>query len=73
MIGIEDSPYTYDYKDHYKILPMLHNLYKDETRIKTGIAVPEEFYYSSETNERWMKVETLREWVINYKKLMNNK
>jgi len=36
MIGSEDSPFTYEYKDYYKILPAIHNWNKDLNRISNG-------------------------------------
>ena len=33
MIGIEDAPYTYEYPDHFKILPSIHDWDKDPERI----------------------------------------
>ena len=36
MIGIEDSPFTYEYKTFYKILPMINDWHKDKRRIKEG-------------------------------------
>ena len=47
MIGSEDSYYTYEYRDYFKILPKINNWDKDSQRIKKGIKVPEGFIYSS--------------------------
>ena len=63
MIGVEDAPHTYAYKDHYKILPMIHNWSNDKTRIRNGVKVSENFTYTSDNNHDWMSVETLREWI----------
>ena len=63
MISEEDSPYTYEYADYYKILPSIHEWYSDENRIKEGTRVPEGFSYSSDKNGEWMEVKSLREWV----------
>ncbi len=63
MIGMEDAPYTYAYKDHYKILPMIHNWFADPSRIKDGVRVEDGFTYTSDNNTEWMDVETLRTWV----------
>ena len=35
MIGTEDSIYTFEYEDYYKILPSLFNWSKDKKRMKT--------------------------------------
>jgi len=66
MIGIEDAPYTYEYAEHFKILPMLHNFYKDPDRIKDGKSVSDDFQYASNSNKEWMTVETLSKWISNF-------
>ena len=63
MIGEDDAYYTYEYNDHYKILPAINNWDKSTARIKNGKLVPEGFSYSSNTNPEWMSVEALRSWV----------
>ena len=63
MSGIEDAPYTYEYKDHYKILPAIHNWNHDAERIKDGKLVAPDFEYSSDTNTEWMNMETLKTWI----------
>ena len=67
MIGLEDSPYTYEYADHYKILPMIHNWHNDPIRIKNGKRVNEDFIYSSDNNSDWMTIEFLSQWIKNNK------
>jgi len=63
MIGIEDALYTYEYPDHFKILPALHNWYKDLGRIGTGKKVCENFVYSSDSNLQKMTIDTLKNWI----------
>lgn len=63
MIGEEDVPYTYEYDDHYKILPAINNWHADPKRIKNGRKVPDDFVYRSDTNQDWMDRETLRAWI----------
>ena len=63
MIGIEDAPHTYEYDEHFKILPAIHNWSKDPNRIKDGQAVPEDFIYSSDNNKEWMNAEDLSLWI----------
>ena len=63
MIGFEDAPCTYGYKDHYKILPMIHDWYNDPLRIKDGIKVANDFVYSSDNNVEWMSIEQLNQWI----------
>lgn len=63
MISPEDSYHTYEYDDHYKILPAINGWSIDEKRIKGGKLVPEGFSYTSDNNSDWMQIETLRQWI----------
>jgi UDP-N-acetylglucosamine 4,6-dehydratase (inverting) len=63
MISGEDAPYTYEYAEHYKILPAIHCWCDDPRRIKDGRKVPGDFTYCSDNNSDWMAIETLREWI----------
>ena len=65
MIGPEDALHTYEYPDHYKILPAINKWSKDPERINGGKLVAPEFTYSSDNNVDWMKVDTLRTWISN--------
>ena len=70
MIGIEDSYTTFEYKDHFKILPQLNNWAIDKKRIKQGKKVKEGFIYSSEDNPDWMTKTYLKNWIKYNKKLI---
>jgi UDP-N-acetylglucosamine 4,6-dehydratase (inverting) len=72
MIGVEDSRYTYDYKDHFKILPQICNWGPFEKMIKDGKPVPENFCYTSDHNTEWMSIEQLREWIEKNKDKVGN-
>ena len=63
MIGLEDSNYTYEYSDHYKILPQINNWANDSKRIKKGVKVPKDFMYNSQTNPEWMTKQQLKSWI----------
>jgi len=63
MIGFEDAPYTYEYKEHFKILPQIHEWCNDIHRIKDGALVPDGFSYSSDNNKEWMTIEELKKWI----------
>lgn len=63
MIGIEDAPFTFEYDEHFKILPSINDWATSKERIKNGKKVDPEFVYSSETNEEWMSREELSNWV----------
>jgi len=63
MIGIEDAPYTYEYKNYFKILPTINSWSDDPHRQKDGKKVPENFIYSSDNNSQWMTIEALCAWI----------
>jgi UDP-N-acetylglucosamine 4,6-dehydratase len=63
MIGPEDALHTYEYAEHYKILPAIHNWSQDPGRINGGRKVASDFTYCSDNNADWMSVDTLRAWI----------
>jgi len=65
MIGEEDASSTFSYDGYYKILPQINNWDKDYDRIRGGLPVGEDFYYSSENNDEWMMREELKLWFDN--------
>jgi UDP-N-acetylglucosamine 4,6-dehydratase (inverting) len=68
MISPEDSYYTYEYDDYYKILPAINSWYLDKNRVQEGKKVPENFSYTSDNNSDWMNISNLKEWIENNKK-----
>jgi UDP-N-acetylglucosamine 4,6-dehydratase len=67
MIGAEDSPFTYEYDEHYKILPAIHNWSNDPLRIGQGKLVSSDFIYSSDNNKEWMSRDDLSAWIAQNK------
>tara|TARA_B100001057_G_C22648289_1_gene871044 strand:- start:21 stop:1019 length:999 start_codon:yes stop_codon:yes gene_type:complete len=65
MIGAEDSFSTYEYDDHFKILPTINDWSLDPDRIKDGKKVADDFIYDSGQNSEWMSIEEVQEWVKN--------
>ena len=63
MIGIEEALYTYEYYEHLKILPSIHDWSLDKERIKDGKKVSSDFSYTSDNNPDWMTKEELTEWI----------
>ncbi len=63
MIGAEDAHFTYEYPEHYKILPQINNWDQDSNRIKDGKKVPEGFVYASDNNAEWMTDAELKTWI----------
>ena len=72
MIGPEDALYTYEYKGHFKILPSINDWSNDPERIGDGIKVEPDFMYCSDTNEDWMEISELQNWIeLNKDKIGN--
>jgi UDP-N-acetylglucosamine 4,6-dehydratase len=72
MIGIEDALYTYEYPEHFKILPAIHDWSNDPARIQDGVKVLEDFVYSSDNNKAWMNITALQRWIeVNKDKIGN--
>ena len=65
MIGFEDSNFTYEYHDYFKILPSINDWNLDKNRIQDGKKVSEGFTYSSDSNDKWMTVKELKGWIKN--------
>jgi UDP-N-acetylglucosamine 4,6-dehydratase (inverting) len=63
MIGTEDALHTFEYPEHFKILPAINSWSSDPSRIKDGKKVAEDFTYCSDNNQEWMNIETLKSWI----------
>lgn len=63
MIGAEDALHSYEYLDHFKILPAIHGWTNDPARIKDGVKVSQDFTYRSDNNSEWMSADALRNWI----------
>jgi UDP-N-acetylglucosamine 4,6-dehydratase/5-epimerase len=63
MIGEEDAPYTYEYPEHFKILPSINGWNDDTERMGAGVKVDPSFVYSSSTNNEWMEISELQKWI----------
>lgn len=72
MIGEDDSYYTYEYSEHFKILPAINDWANCSKRIKDGKKVPEGFSYTSNNNSEWMTPYELNAWIeANHDKIGN--
>ncbi len=67
MIGAEDSYYTFEYPEHFKILPAINDWGISPERIKDGKKVPEGFIYSSDSNTEWMTDADLQAWIDDHR------
>ena len=72
MISTEDSYFTYEYPEYFKILPAINEWGVCPSRIKDGRQVPEGFSYSSDSNKEWMRPEELGAWIENNKDKIGN-
>ena len=63
MIGEEDALSTYEFKNHYKILPVINDWNIDPLRIQNGKKVNTGFTYNSETNDDWMSQKEFKDWL----------
>ena len=63
MIGAEDAYYTFEYSEHFKILPAINDWGISPERIKDGKKVPEGFVYASDNNTEWMTDADLHAWI----------
>ena len=63
MISSGDSPYAYEYKSYFKILPSINSWSMDPNRINEGVKVSENFTYTSNNNNDWMDIDTLKNWI----------
>ena len=63
MIGPEDSNYTYEFKDYFKILPQINGWDKNKNSIKNGKKVGKNFTYSSDNNSEWMTKKKFKNWL----------
>jgi len=66
LIGAEESAFTYEYEDYFKILPLINSWHSDPHRIKNGKGIEENFVYSSDTNTEWLPEETFSAWLARY-------
>lgn len=63
MISAEDAYYTYEYPEHFKILPTINEWATSKERIKDGVKVPDGFVYASDNNTEWMSEAELKAWL----------
>lgn len=63
MISAEDSFHTFEYPEHFKILPAINGWDETPERIKDGKKVAEGFVYASDNNSEWMSIEQLQNWI----------
>lgn len=64
MVGVEDARHTLEFEDHYMIMPEIFTynpvLLNKFLLDRSGIPLPEDFSYCSNTNTQWLSVEQLK-------------
>ncbi len=63
LVGEDESPFTYEFEDYFKITPSINT--PAEGSNSNGKLVPSGFNYTSDSNNSWMSVEELSEWIEN--------
>ena len=63
LVGEDESPFTYEFKDYFKILPSIDAFASNTDN--SGEIVPNGFKYTSDLNDSWMEIDELSEWIEN--------
>ena len=63
LVGEDESPFTYEFKDYFKILPSIDAFASNADNC--GEIVPNGFKYTSDLNDSWMEIDELSEWIEN--------
>ena len=63
MISEDDSLFTYEYKNYFKILPSFLNDSERKKYIKRGKKVKKGFSYSSDNNKEWISKNKLLNYI----------
>ena len=67
MIGVEDAPFTYEYSDHFKIVPAINDWTDHHRQVEGSSLVAPNFSYASNSNTEWMEEGELLQWVKKFK------
>ena len=63
LISSDESAFTYEFKDYFKILSPLNGWDACKSRIKGGEKVSKDFVYTSDKNQDWLRNESLKNWL----------
>lgn len=66
MIGIEDTPNTFEFDNFYKIIPTITKWPREKFNLESARPVTHDFTYTSETNKDWMSEEELKYWLAQF-------
>ncbi len=68
LISIDESRYTFEFKDYYKILSPLNNWNNSKKRMGKGEQVVDGFSYASDSNNHWLAGDKLNSWLARLNK-----
>ena len=68
LISIDESRYTFEFKDYYKILSPLNNWNNSKKRMGKGEQVVDGFSYASDSNNLWLTGDKLKSWLARLNK-----
>ena len=63
LISADESAFTYEFEDYFKILSPLNGWDSCKKRIKSGEKVDDGFIYTSDRNNDWLKNGSLEKWL----------
>ncbi|MDB3982308.1 UDP-N-acetylglucosamine 4,6-dehydratase (inverting) [Candidatus Pelagibacter sp.] len=68
MIGIDESSYTYEFRNYFVIIPAILDKSKFSKLLKKSKKVNKNFVYSSDKNSEWLTESDFKKWLSNYLK-----
>ncbi len=68
LVGEDESPFTYNFKQYFKIMPSIDASSGQSS--SNGKLVNSGFKYTSDSNDSWMKVEELSKWIENNRNII---
>ncbi len=63
LISSDESSFTYEFNDYFKILSPLNHWNSCSERIKKGLKVGDNFTYTSDKNDVWLRDQELKSWL----------
>lgn len=67
LVGEDESPFTYEFEDYFKILPSINAI---ASCADSGNIVQNGFKYTSDLNDSWMEIDELSEWIENNREII---
>ena len=68
LVSEEESPFTFEYDDYFKIVPSTAS--SSDDAVSNGTAVGNGFQYTSNLNDSWMEIEELSDWIESNRRII---